>query len=107
MIAQEIFDSTYASYPASNSFWQVVVGDPGKDRIYDMAVYYRGAMALHQLRVAVGDEKFFELLRSWTSLRKQGNGTIEEFTALAESISGKDLDPLFKAWLYTAGRPKL
>ena len=105
--AQQIFDATYAQYPASNSFWQVVIGDPGKDKIFDFAVYYRGAMTLHQVRVAIGDEKFFELLRAWASMRRHANGTIEDFTALAESISGKDLDALFKTWLYTAGRPQL
>ncbi len=31
--------------------------------------------------------------------------TTEEFIALAERISGKDLGALFTAWLYTASKP--
>lgn len=105
--AQEIFDETYAMTPESNSLWQVVIGNPGKDRIYDWAVYKRGAMTLHQLRVTIGDSKFFELLPKWTAERRHGNATIEDFKALASSISGQNLDELFKAWLFTAGRPKV
>jgi aminopeptidase N len=104
--AQQRFDAAYASHPASSAFWQVVIGDPGKDKLYDRAVYDRGAMTLQQLRVAVGDDKFFEILKTWTATHRHGNATIEDFTALSESLSGKDLDTLFKAWLFTAGRPQ-
>jgi aminopeptidase N len=103
--AQAIFDTSYARYPASSDFWQVVIGDPGKARIYDQAVYNRGAMALHQLRLAMGDAKFFEILKTWSSTRRHANGTIDDFMALASMISGQNLDALFKAWLFTPERP--
>jgi aminopeptidase N len=62
---------------------------------------------VHQLRVAVGDDKFFEILRSWQSTRRHGNGSIEDFMALSAMISGKDLDPLFTAWLFTGAKPEV
>ena len=105
--AQELFDFTYASYPADSEFWQVLPGDPGADRVFDDAVYDRGAMALHQLRLAVGDDAFFRILPAWTAEHRYGNGTIAQFQALAERISGRDLDGLFTTWLFTAGRPEL
>ncbi|TDC48763.1 M1 family peptidase [Micromonospora sp. KC207] len=105
--AQEVFDFTYASYPADDQFWQVLPGDPGPDDVFDDAVYDRGAMTLHQLRLAVGDEAFFRILPAWTAAHRHGNGTIEQFQALAEQISGKDLDALFTTWLFTKGRPEL
>lgn len=103
--AQEVFDFTYASYPADDEFWQVLPGDPGANRVFDDAVYDRGAMTLHQLRLAVGDDAFFEILPAWTAEHRYGNGTIAQFQALAERISGLDLDDLFTTWLFTAGRP--
>ncbi|MER7891044.1 M1 family metallopeptidase [Micromonospora sp. NPDC094482] len=103
--AQELFDFTYASYPADSEFWQVPPGDPGPARIFDDAVYDRGAMALHQLRLAVGDDAFFAILPAWTAEHRYGNGTIAQFQALAERISGLDLTDLFTTWLFTAGRP--
>jgi aminopeptidase N len=103
--AQELFDFAYASRPADSPFWQVLPGDPGPDRQFDIAVYDRGAMTLHQLRLAVGDTAFFETLRRWAAARQYGNGTIEQFRSLAEQVSGMDLGPLFTTWLFTPGRP--
>lgn len=105
--AQELFDFTYADYPADSEFWRVLPGDPGADRVFDGAVYDRGAMALHQIRLAVGDKAFFRILPAWTARHRYGNGTIGQFRALAERISGKDLAEVFTTWLFTAGRPEL
>ena len=105
--AQEVFDSFYDGIPASNSFWQLTIGDPGPDNVFEIPVYWRGGMALHQLRLAVGDRDFFTILRRWASTRAGGNVTIPEFIALAERISGKQLDDLFNTWLFTPGKPVL
>jgi aminopeptidase N len=103
--AQEIFDYLYATYPADSSIWTTKPADPGPARIFSSAVYDRGAMTLHQLRLAVGDDDFFEILRTWAAEHRHGNGTTEEFTALSEKISGRQLDELFQAWLYTPAKP--
>ncbi|HSC92997.1 MAG TPA: M1 family aminopeptidase, partial [Gaiellaceae bacterium] len=84
-----------------------VIGDPGPDLLFDIAVYYRGAMTLQQLRVAVGDDDFFEILKRWAQKREGDNVTTDEFIALAEKISGEQLDELFETWLFTAGKPEL
>ncbi len=68
-------------------------------------VYGRGAIALHALRLEVGDEAFFAILRQWTSRFRNGNATTEDFMALAEEVSGADLDALFDAWLFQPGLP--
>jgi len=105
--AQEVFDFTYQFYAPTNPFWNVKPGDPGPANIFHIAVYDRGAMAIHQMRLAMGDDAFFETLRTWVESRKYGNGNIAQFQALAEQISGVDLDAVFTTWLYTAGRPTL
>ncbi len=102
---QELFDYTFASYPADDPFWQVLPGDPGAADLFHDAVYDRGALTVHALRNAVGDAAFFQIVRSWTSGKQYGNGTIEEFIALAKRISGKNLDALFQTWLFTKGKP--
>jgi aminopeptidase N len=105
--AQEIFDFLYATYPDNSTTWTVAPADPGVPQLFGNAVYDRGAMTLHQLRLAVGDDDFFEILRTWAADHRYGNGSTEQFTALAEKISGKDLDALFQAWLYTPSKPVL
>jgi peptidase M1-like protein len=105
--AQEIFDFYYGVIPEDDPFWSVVIGDPGPDLLFDIAIYYRGAMTLHQLRVTVGDRDFFRILRTWAQTRRGDNVEIPEFIRLAEKISHEDLDDLFEAWLFTPGRPEL
>ncbi len=102
--AHEAFLADY-SRPATSTFWNVIVADPQRDTMFASAVYRRGGMTLQALREKIGDEKFFTLLKTWTRTHYHGNGTTKEFTALAERISGQDLDAFFQTWLYTAGKP--
>jgi aminopeptidase N len=102
---QEVADATYASHPASDPFWQILPGDPTPAHLFNGAVYDRGGLTLQALRLAVGDTAFFQILRAWATTHRDGNGTTEQFEALAEQISGKALLPLFNTWLFTAGRP--
>ncbi len=64
-------------------------------------------MTLHQLRLAVGDDDFFQILRRWAQSRRGDNVTTAEFVQLAESISRQELDDLFETWLFTPGRPEV
>ncbi len=104
---QEIFEATYAEYPADDPFWSVVIGDPGVDLLFDNAVYVRGGMTVHALRNEVGDDAFFEILQRWTSDFAGGNATTDDFIALAEEVSGQELDDFFDTWLFTGSRPEL
>ena len=103
--AQEIFDSL-AGIPADDSFWALTIGDPGPDALFDGAVYDRGAMTLQALRVEIGDAAFFRLLRRWTTSRAGDNVATPEFIALAERISGQELDAFFATWLFTPAKPE-
>jgi hypothetical protein len=102
--AQELFASAAAA-PADDPLWAVTVGDPGPAALFDDAVYVRGAMTLHALRRTVGDADFFTILRAWAGEHAGGNVTTAQFAALAERISGQELDAFFAAWLFTAGKP--
>jgi aminopeptidase N len=104
--AQEQFDAFYG-IPAGDPFWSVVIGDPGPELLFDGAVYHRGAMAVHALRLEVGDRDFFRILRAWTTRRAGGHGTIPQFIRLAERVSGEQLDDLFDVWLFTGSKPVL
>ena len=62
-------------------------------------------MTLQALRNEVGDADFFEIARQWAQSQSGGNGTTEEFMALAEQISGEQLDDLFDVWIFTPEKP--
>jgi aminopeptidase N len=103
--AQQIFDEIYNGIPADDEFWALRIADPGPERIFDGAVYDRGAMTMHALRLEVGDRAFFRILRTWAQSRAGDNVTTEEFIAHAERVSGRQLDALFDAWIYTGSKP--
>jgi aminopeptidase N len=104
---QQYFDAyTSDVLPADDPFWSVPPGDPGPGpELFSGAVYQRGALTLHALRQAVGDDAFFRTLRSWTSTQAGQAVTTADFVALAEQESGRELDALFQTWLYTPGKP--
>jgi hypothetical protein len=101
---QEIFDS-FADIPADDPLWGLTIGDPGPDGLFDFPVYFRGAMTLQALRLGVGDDDFFQILRRWVSSQAGGNVTTDQFIALAERVSGEQLDDLFDDWLFTGAKP--
>jgi aminopeptidase N len=102
--ADEIF-ADFGTIPADDPLWQVRIGDPGAPNIFDFAVYFRGAMTVHALRNRIGDETFFALLKRWTTRYAHGNATTRQFIDLAERMSGQNLDPFFRVWLYTPTKP--
>ena len=104
--AQSLFDERLA-LPADHPLWAIAIGDPGAatDQLFHPAVYERGAMTLHALRVRIGDQRFFQLLRTWAATQAGDTVSTPEFVALAEQVSGQQLDAFFDEWLYTASRP--
>jgi aminopeptidase N len=103
--AQQRAAQEYARHPADDSFWRVPPGAPGAAGLLDMAVYTRGAMALQALRAAVGDQNFFAVLRAWATERSGTNGSVQDFLAVAERVSGKQVDEVAQAWLFAPTRP--
>ncbi len=104
--AHAIFKRLYA-VPASNeNFWDPPSGHPGTAaHLFGPSVYIRGAMALEALRLKIGTGPMLRLLREWAVDHRYGSADIAEFTALAEGISGQDLGPFFRRWLYKRGKP--
>lgn len=85
----------------------IVVGDPGPQRMFDDRVYKRGALTLHALRLELGSTAFFDLLREWTIRYRHGSVTTEEFTDLAGHYSPVPLRPLWDSWLNAEPLPQL
>jgi aminopeptidase N len=86
-------------YPA------VPTGEPPANSIYRDEVYRGGGLVIHALRIKVGDEAFFKILRTYLDRYKYGNAGTQEFINVAEQISGQDLKSFFDAWLFTKDLP--
>ncbi len=80
-------------------------GSPEADELFDYNSYDGGAVVLHALRGTVGDEVFFEILRSWVQERLDSVVTTADCVAHAEQVSGRPLDTFFDAWLFADTPP--
>lgn len=85
----------------------LLLGDPGAELMFDDRVYKRGALTLHALRLEVGDDVFFDILRSWVATYAGGSISSAEFIAHCSQAAGRSLDTLFDAWLYSLPLPPL
>lgn len=102
------FQDEHDSHPASDELWSPPPADfDDPTELFGSQGYLRGAMTLEVLRQKVGSHDFFVILRKWAQQNAYGNVTTPEFIRLSERVSGQDLDALFNAWLYTAGKPAL
>lgn len=81
------------------------IGEPADDELFDALRYQGGALVFHALRREIGDDAFFEFLRSFVERYRYDNASTAELIAVAEDVSGEDLDGFFAAWLDTPERP--
>lgn len=90
---------------------QPAVAPPVPERaeeLFDLpGVYFRGALALHALRLQLGDEPFFALLRDYYARFAGGNATVDDFVALARERGGAEAEALLGDWLYGRELPPL
>ncbi len=82
-------------------------GNPPADDLFNSGVYERGGLTLHALRLEVGDEAFFEILKTYYDQYQGGNAATDDFIAVAEQVSGKDLSEFFDLWLYSEEVPPI
>ncbi|UXM93261.1 M1 family metallopeptidase [Paenarthrobacter sp. JL.01a] len=86
----------------------LLVGDPGPELMFDDRVYKRGALAVHALRMAAGDEAFFAFLQHWTAGNRHGSVSTESFIAAADAfIPGLDAAGILNPWLYEGPLPAM
>lgn len=95
------------AYATVESLPPLAPGAPPPDNLFAFAVYNRGGLTLHALRQEVGDEVFFDILRTYSDRFANANVRTTDFIDLAQEISGVDLGPLFDAWLYQPELPAL
>ena len=69
--------------------------------------YQKGAWILHMLRKKIGDESFWNGIRTYYNNYKFSNASTTNFKNVMAEVSGENLDIFFKQWLYKSGHPIL
>lgn len=93
----------------SQKVWRPIVDTDIADpkNVLSPNTYEKGGWLLHMLRQELGDEMFWHGIRAYYAKFAGKNALSEDFQAVMEQTSGKDLKQFFKQWLYQSGYPKL
>lgn len=75
--------------------------------IFDSVAYEKGGLVLHMLRRELGDDVFFEVVRTYTREHRAGLVESADLREVAARVSGRPLDRFFDQWVYSAGHPDL
>lgn len=69
--------------------------------------YQKGSWVLHMLRHQIGDSIFRKGLAVYFATYRNLNANTADFERVMETVSGQDLQPFFRQWLYSAGHPAI
>jgi aminopeptidase N len=74
------------------------LNDPPQAYLFELNVYYQGAMAVHALRQEMGDEAFFAGLRTYFERFGGGVASDAQFRVVMEESAGRSLENYFNTW---------
>ena len=103
--AHESFLDDYAR-PATSAFWTIMVGRPAaRHDVRQRRLPPRRHDAPGAAREDRRRRRSSASCATGPPSTRHGNGTTEQFIALAQRISGQDLGAFFQTWLYTTAKP--
>lgn len=91
MISNKYYGSGTIYVEDTTSVWRIFHGGLS---------YAKASWVLHMLRHIVGDSAFFNGLKEYGDRYRFKSAVTEQFQAVMEEVSGKDLDSFFQRWIY-------
>ncbi len=79
----------------------------GDSRIFRALVYNKGAVVLHMLRRLLGDEVFFNGIRTYYRQFEYRKAGSEDLRKALEAASGRRLERFFERWVYGQDTPRV
>ncbi len=75
--------------------------------VYRVVAFCKVPVVLHQLRMRLGEEIFFDGFRHAMETADDRKTSYDQFREAFEEVSGEDLGVFFDDWFFRAGRPAL
>lgn len=75
--------------------------------LFDENVYEGAAVRLHCLRFVLGDDVFFQAVKTYVERHADGNVETRDLQRVCEEVSGRKLGWFFEQWLYRRGYPEI
>jgi len=82
-------DGNDKSYPLNH---------PPPEYLFELNIYFQGAVAVHALRLEMGDEAFFNGLRQYFQRFGGKTASDADFRAVMEESAGRSLETYFSEW---------
>lgn len=104
--SEQTYFNSWNGTAATSASWNIAPGvQTNSASLYGYQTYTRSAQFWAALRVAIGDEPFFELIEQWQTRNAGTSATGADLKALAEELSGRDLTALWQDWILEPGKP--
>jgi aminopeptidase N len=87
------FEDVYAAHPSGYP-----LDYPPRAEMFGNASYIKGAVVVHALREMIGDQAFYDGLRTYFEQYGGGVASQAQFQAVMEAASGLKLDDFFAQW---------
>ncbi len=75
------------------------------NNLFNRGVYYRGATALHALRLKIGTDAFWALLRGYLEKYKFSNASNNDWLELVQSTHGQEVRDFHETWIRSNAVP--
>lgn len=72
---------------------------------YPGTIYNKGAVVVGMLRYLLGDDKFFELLRTYLDSSAYKSKSTQDFESFCNNYLGESISWFFEQWVYGKGYP--
>jgi len=100
-LPENSYYTSYASSSTTSTNWTVsTAAMTSSTTMFSGNVYVRGAWALEALRTAIGQANFKTFMKEWLVRYSGKSASTAQFIALAEEVSGKNLQAFFQDWVY-------
>ena len=100
-VAYFIAEAHSNSHPLVNKYYNL------GSELFDTTTYQKGAVVIHMLRRAVGDEIFWKAINVYLNEFKYKTVETADLQRVFERVSKQNLNWFFDQWVYKAGFPEL
>ncbi|GMA30250.1 S-layer homology domain-containing protein [Litorihabitans aurantiacus] len=98
------YEQRLTSQLGSTSYWARPLVDMGAGNEFN-DVYNRGSLAVHALRLEIGDDAFFTLLERWATEKSGQLVTFSDLEDMVDEVAGRDVSGFMTAWFRSTGVP--
>lgn len=103
------FDLSTHLGDCASGIWRPIVTpnyEKAENMVRDNFINSRGPLVLNMLRKQVGEERWWNIIRTYVRRNAGKTVTTQNFQEVVNEVTGESYDWFFNQWVYTIGHPK-